>query len=253
MKIKYNIDSHSQRKPNAANTNQKLGNERDGLQSRFEKALENKKTARQKKPIIKNVEGQKKSPCHLQDKRKKDSLHSAPFRYDYTPSFKVKDRDIMLEKFDDSTLGQLDIQYPSLHLPAQGELMVQSMTNKASLTGPKERSKFINQLVEHITISTPHSSPGKEVRLLLNNGQLKGGEIHIKRDSQGYQVTIRQENALSVINQQAHQDLTERLSRVVLAYPIRLLVTEQHEHQHDQQHSRQQRTIYDEWHLEDNQ
>ena len=252
MKIKHSSDGHSQIKTKPVDADQKVGNQCGGLQSRFENAMKGKKVTSKNRPTKNDIEGQTKPPCHLKDMFKQDSSHSATQRYGCALSLKTKDVEVMLEAFNDSAHSQEDVGYPSSHLATQGESIIPSMTKKASLPASKAQSKFINQLVEHIKISTPHSSPGKEVRLLLNDGQLQGGEIQIKRDNQGYQVIIRQKHAHSVINQQARQDLTERLSRVALDHPIRLLITEQSEHQHDQQHSRQQRTIYDEWRHEDN-
>ncbi|MEL7385893.1 MAG: type III secretion system needle length determinant, partial [Pseudomonadota bacterium] len=114
----------------------------------------------------------------------------------------------------------------------------------------QEVSELINKLVDKIYVSLP-SANEKEVRLLLNEGQLKGGEISIKQDSSGYSVLIKQEHALSLINQTAKQELTERLQRLGIDQPIRIAVSEQMNQQQDQQRSRQQRSIYDEWKPED--
>ncbi|AIW14378.1 type III secretion system needle length determinant [Vibrio tubiashii] len=143
-------------------------------------------------------------------------------------------------------------QIQSSNVMTQGELILRSMTNQASQPTQHELSHLVKQLVEQIQVSLPNATTSKEVRLLLNDGQLKGGEIQIKLDNQGYSVTIRQDNALSVINQQARQELSERLNRLNLDQPIRITVTEQADQQHDQQHSRQQRSIYEEWQPEEN-
>ncbi len=115
----------------------------------------------------------------------------------------------------------------------------------------REVSQLIQQLVDKVYVALPTASNEKEVRLFLSEGQLKGGEIHIKLDSQGYSVTIRQEHALSIINQQARQDLAERLNRMGFEQPLRVSISEQtsqHGHtQQDQQQSRQQRSVYEEW------
>ncbi|KLN64722.1 type III secretion system needle length determinant [Vibrio sp. VPAP30] len=143
-------------------------------------------------------------------------------------------------------------QSHSSNAMTQGELILRSMTSQASQPTQRELSHLVKQLVEQIQVSLPNATTSKEVRLLLNDGQLKGGEIQIKLDNQGYSVTIRQDNALSVINQQARQELSERLNRLNLDQPIKITVTEQTDQQHDQQHSRQQRSIYDEWQPEEN-
>ncbi|HIF5770167.1 TPA: type III secretion system needle length determinant [Vibrio parahaemolyticus] len=115
----------------------------------------------------------------------------------------------------------------------------------------REVNQLIQQLVDKVYVALPTASNEKEVRLFLSEGQLKGGEIHIKLDSQGYSVTIRQEHALSIINQQARQDLAERLNRMGFEQPLRVSISEQtsqHGHtQQDQQQSRQQRSVYEEW------
>ena len=91
----------------------------------------------------------------------------------------------------------------------------------------------------------------KEVRLLLHEGLLKGGEISIKQDGSSYSVLIKQEHAHSLISQNARIELSERLLRFGIEHPVRITVSEQMHQQHDQQHSRQQRNIYDEWNPED--
>ncbi|EHH1104660.1 type III secretion system needle length determinant VscP [Vibrio parahaemolyticus] len=115
----------------------------------------------------------------------------------------------------------------------------------------RDVNQLIQQLVDKVYVALPTASNEKEVRLFLSEGQLKGGEIHIKLDSQGYSVTIRQEHALSIINQQARQDLAERLNRMGFEQPLRVSISEQtsqHGHtQQDQQQSRQQRSVYEEW------
>ncbi len=130
----------------------------------------------------------------------------------------------------------------------QGDVILKGI----STTQPtREVNQLIQQLVDKVYVALPTASNEKEVRLFLSEGQLKGGEIHIKLDSQGYSVTIRQEHALSIINQQARQDLAERLNRMGFEQPLRVSISEQtsqHGHtQQDQQQSRQQRSVYEEW------
>lgn len=162
-------------------------------------------------------------------------------------------KEITFERLETHSTPKTDaMQSQSSNVMTQGELILRSMTNQASQPTQRELSHLVKQLVEQIQVSLPNATTSKEVRLLLNEGQLKGGEIQIKLDNQGYSVTIRQDNALSVINQQARQELSERLNRLNLDQPIRITVTEQTDQQHDQQHSRQQRSIYEEWQPEEN-
>lgn len=162
-------------------------------------------------------------------------------------------KEITFERLETHSTPKTDaMQSQSSNVMTQGELILRSMTNQASQPTQRELSHLVKQLVEQIQVSLPSATTSKEVRLLLNDGQLKGGEIQIKLDNQGYSVTIRQDNALSVINQQARQELSERLNRLNLDQPIRITVTEQADQQHDQQHSRQQRSIYEEWQPEEN-
>ncbi|MCG9577584.1 type III secretion system needle length determinant [Vibrio tubiashii] len=162
-------------------------------------------------------------------------------------------KEITFERLETHSTPKTDaMQSQSSNVMTQGELILRSMTNQASQPTQRELSHLVKQLVEQIQVSLPNATTSKEVRLLLNDGQLKGGEIQIKLDNQGYSVTIRQDNALSVINQQARQELSERLNRLNLDQPIRITVTEQADQQHDQQHSRQQRSIYEEWQPEEN-
>ncbi|EMQ2219739.1 type III secretion system needle length determinant [Vibrio parahaemolyticus] len=133
----------------------------------------------------------------------------------------------------------------------QGDVILKGISSPQPTQPTREVSQLIQQLVDKVYVALPTASNEKEVRLFLSEGQLKGGEIHIKLDSQGYSVTIRQEHALSIINQQARQDLTERLNRMGFEQPLRVSISEQtsqHGHtQQDQQQSRQQRSVYEEW------
>ena len=133
---------------------------------------------------------------------------------------------------------------------AQGDIILKNVETHAPQNRAQDVNELINKLVDKIYVSLP-SANEKEVRLLLNEGQLKGGEISIKQDSSGYSVLIKQEHALSLINQTAKQELTERLQRLGIDQPIRIAVSEQMNQQQDQQRSRQQRSIYDEWKPED--
>ncbi|MBM4856900.1 type III secretion system needle length determinant [Vibrio parahaemolyticus] len=133
----------------------------------------------------------------------------------------------------------------------QGDVILKGISAPQPTQPTREVSQLIQQLVDKVYVALPTASNEKEVRLFLSEGQLKGGEIHIKLDSQGYNVTIRQEHALSIINQQARQDLAERLNRMGFEQPLRVSISEQtsqHGHtQQDQQQSRQQRSVYEEW------
>ncbi|HCH5318072.1 TPA: type III secretion system needle length determinant [Vibrio parahaemolyticus] len=133
----------------------------------------------------------------------------------------------------------------------QGDVILKGISTPQPTQPTREVSQLIQQLVDKVYVALPTASNEKEVRLFLSGGQLKGGEIHIKLDSQGYSVTIRQEHALSIINQQARQDLAERLNRMGFEQPLRVSISEQtsqHGHtQQDQQQSRQQRSVYEEW------
>ncbi|HHP0469921.1 TPA: type III secretion system needle length determinant [Vibrio harveyi] len=131
-----------------------------------------------------------------------------------------------------------------------GDVILKSMEAQAPQSSARDVNELISKLVDKIYVSLP-SANEKEVRLLLNEGQLKGGEISIKHDSSGYSVLIKQEHALSLINQNAKQELVERLQRLGIDQPIRISVSEQMNQQQDQQRSRQQRSIYDEWKPED--
>ena len=133
---------------------------------------------------------------------------------------------------------------------AQGDIILKNVETHAPQNRAQDVNELFNKLVDKIYVSLP-SANEKEVRLLLNEGQLKGGEISIKQDSSGYSVLIKQEHALSLINQTAKQELTERLQRLGIDQPIRIAVSEQMNQQQDQQRSRQQRSIYDEWKPED--
>lgn len=136
----------------------------------------------------------------------------------------------------------------------QGDVILKSVASQAQPVPVREVNTLLQQLVDKIYVSLPTASDNKEVRLFLSEGQLKGGEIHIKLDAQGYSVTIRQEHALSIISQQARQDLAERLNRFGGDQPLRLAISEQtqqlDQQQHEQQHSRQKRSVYEEWQAE---
>ncbi|HHF0551180.1 TPA: type III secretion system needle length determinant [Vibrio antiquarius] len=135
----------------------------------------------------------------------------------------------------------------------QGDVILKSVASQAQPAPVREVNTLLQQLVDKIYVSLPTASDNKEVRLFLSEGQLKGGEIHIKLDAQGYSVTIRQEHALSIISQQARQDLAERLNRFGGEQPLRLAIseqTQQFDQQHEQQHSRQKRSVYEEWQAE---
>ncbi|WP_218756534.1 type III secretion system needle length determinant VscP [Vibrio parahaemolyticus] len=133
----------------------------------------------------------------------------------------------------------------------QGDVILKGISTPQPTQPTRDVNQLIQQLVDKVYVALPTASNEKEVRLFLSEGQLKGGEIHIKLDSQGYSVTIRQEHALSIINQQARQDLAERLNRMGFEQPLRVSISEQtsqHGHtQQDQQQSRQQRSVYEEW------
>ncbi|EGR0267478.1 type III secretion system needle length determinant [Vibrio alginolyticus] len=136
----------------------------------------------------------------------------------------------------------------------QGDVILKSIASQAQPSPTRDVNQLLQQLVDKIYVALPTVSDNKEVRLFLSEGQLKGGEIHIKLDAQGYSVTIRQEHALSIISQQARQDLAERLNRFGGEQPLRLAISEQtqqlDQQQHEQQHSRQQRSVYEEWQAE---
>ncbi|MGI3095224.1 type III secretion system needle length determinant [Vibrio diabolicus] len=136
----------------------------------------------------------------------------------------------------------------------QGDVILKSVASQAQPAPAREVNTLLQQLVDKIYVSLPTASDNKEVRLFLSEGQLKGGEIHIKLDAQGYSVTIRQEHALSIISQQARQDLAERLNRFSGEQPLRLAISEQtqqfDQQQNEQQHSRQKRSVYEEWQAE---
>ncbi|MCQ9064240.1 type III secretion system needle length determinant [Vibrio diabolicus] len=136
----------------------------------------------------------------------------------------------------------------------QGDVILKSVASQAQPAPVREVNTLLQQLVDKIYVSLPTASDNKEVRLFLSEGQLKGGEIHIKLDAQGYSVTIRQEHALSIISQQARQDLAERLNRFGGEQPLRLAISEQtqqfDQQQNEQQHSRQKRSVYEEWQAE---
>ncbi|MEZ8041763.1 type III secretion system needle length determinant [Vibrio sp. 1F263] len=132
----------------------------------------------------------------------------------------------------------------------QGDVILKSMEAQTPRSSARNVNDLISKLVEKIYVSLPTANE-KEVRLFLNEGQLKGGEISIKHDSSGYSVLIKQEHALSLINPNAKQELVERLQRLGIEQPIRISISEQMNQQQDQQRSRQQRSIYDEWKPED--
>ncbi|HHF3179614.1 TPA: type III secretion system needle length determinant [Vibrio alginolyticus] len=132
----------------------------------------------------------------------------------------------------------------------QGDVILKSVASQAQPSPTRDVNQLLQQLVDKIYVALPTASDNKEVRLFLSEGQLKGGEIHIKLDAQGYSVTIRQEHALSIISQQARQDLAERLNRFGGEQPLRLAISEQTQQLDQQQHSRQQRSVYEEWQAE---
>ncbi|OCH67207.1 type III secretion system needle length determinant [Vibrio diabolicus] len=136
----------------------------------------------------------------------------------------------------------------------QGDVILKSVASQAQPRPTRDVNQLLQQLVDKIYVALPTASDNKEVRLFLSEGQLKGGEIHIKLDAQGYSVTIRQEHALSIISQQARQDLAERLNRFGGEQTLRLAISEQtqqlDQQQHEQQHSRQKRSVYEEWQAE---
>ncbi|MBM4966379.1 type III secretion system needle length determinant [Vibrio parahaemolyticus] len=150
------------------------------------------------------------------------------------------------EKNSDKPMHQA-ITTPMTH----GDVILKGISSPQPTQPTREVSQLIQQLVDKVYVALPTASNEKEVRLFLSEGQLKGGEIHIKLDSQGYSVTIRQEHALSIINQQARQDLAERLNRMGFEQPLRVSISEQTSQQghtqQDQQQSRQQRSVYEEW------
>ncbi|MEZ8196775.1 type III secretion system needle length determinant [Vibrio cortegadensis] len=135
----------------------------------------------------------------------------------------------------------------NINQPAtQGDVVLKSMEAQTPHSSVRDVNELISKLVDKIYVSLPTANE-KEVRLFLNDGRLKGGEISIKHDSSGYSVLIKQEHALSLINPNAKQELVERLQRLGIEQPIRISVSEQMNQQQDQQRSRQQRSIYDEW------
>ena len=129
--------------------------------------------------------------------------------------------------------------------PTQGDSILRNIETQASSSRTQDVTELINKLVKEIHVSLP-SANAKEVRLLINEGQLKGGEISIKQDNFGYSVVIRQEHALSLISQTAKQDLTNRLNSLGIEQPIRVAVSEQisqqknQQDQQDQQHKQHQ-------------
>lgn len=135
---------------------------------------------------------------------------------------------------------------------AQGDIILRNVETQAPQSTVRDMNELINKLVDKIYVYLP-SADKKEVHLLLNEGQLKGGEISIKQDSSGYSIMIKQEHALSLISQTAKQELIERLLSLGITQPIQISVSEQMNQPKDQQHSRQQRSIYDEWKPEDEQ
>ncbi|MDF4310674.1 type III secretion system needle length determinant, partial [Vibrio parahaemolyticus] len=78
----------------------------------------------------------------------------------------------------------------------QGDVILKGISTPQPTQPTREVNQLIQQLVDKVYVALPTASNEKEVRLFLSEGQLKGGEIHIKLDSQGYSVTIRQEHAL---------------------------------------------------------
>ncbi len=176
----------------------------------------------------------------------------APLPNDEHPKANKAER-ILLDKamLDSEKSNDKPTHQPVTTPITQGDVILKGISTPQPTQPTREVSQLIQQLVDKVYVALPTASNEKEVRLFLSEGQLKGGEIHIKLDSQGYSVTIRQEHALSIINQQARQDLAERLNRMGFEQPLRVSISEQtsqHGHtQQDQQQSRQQRSVYEEW------
>jgi type III secretion protein P len=283
MQIKQNIESRCLNSLKKSEDQEPLGNESNALQSRFEHAMTDKKHSAKQRKCSKHSDQTSTSETHLVDDTKLNcgqglnfvvtSSNSQESEADKLTKSSVNsiNRNTLLETNakEDKRLtpsehkmskpilqeSQLDInpsvkveygQGSHFHSLTQGDLILKNMSNQPS---QRDLPNLVSQLVEQIQVSLPAS--GKEVRLLLNDGQLKGGEIQLKLDSQGYNITIRHDNALSLVNQQARQELSERLNRLGLDQPIKVNVTEQTDQHHDQQHSRQQRSIYDEWQPEE--
>ncbi|EQB8941031.1 type III secretion system needle length determinant [Vibrio parahaemolyticus] len=175
-----------------------------------------------------------------------------PFPNDEHPKASKAERTLLDKAMLDSEKSNDKPMHQPVTTPiTQGDVILKGISTPQPTQPTREVSQLIQQLVEKVYVALPTASNEKEVRLFLSEGQLKGGEIHIKLDSQGYSVTIRQEHALSIINQQARQDLAERLNRMGFEQPLRVSISEQtsqHGHtQQDQQQSRQQRSVYEEW------
>ncbi|HCG6602738.1 TPA: type III secretion system needle length determinant VscP [Vibrio parahaemolyticus] len=175
-----------------------------------------------------------------------------PFPNDEHPKASKGERTLLDRAMLDSEKSSDKPMHQPVTTPiTQGDVILKGISTPQPTQPTREINQLIQQLVDKVYVALPTASNEKEVRLFLSEGQLKGGEIHIKLDSQGYSVTIRQEHALSIINQQARQDLAERLNRMGFEQPLRVSISEQtsqHGHtQQDQQQSRQQRSVYEEW------
>ncbi|EPD5573691.1 type III secretion system needle length determinant [Vibrio parahaemolyticus] len=182
----------------------------------------------------------------------------APLPNDEHPKANKAERTLLDKAMLDSEKSSDKPMHQPVTTPiTQGDVILKGISTPQSTQPTREVSQLIQQLVDKVYVALPTASNEKEVRLFLSEGQLKDGEIHIKLDSQGYSVTIRQEHALSIINQQARQDLAERLNRMGFEQPLRVSISEQtsqHGHtQQDQQQSRQQRSVYEEWQPETDQ
>ncbi len=175
-----------------------------------------------------------------------------PFPNDEHPKASKAERTLLDKAMLDSEKSSDKPMHQPVTTPiTQGDVILKGISTPQPTQPTREISQLIQQLEDKVYVALPTASNEKEVRLFLSEGQLKGGEIHIKLDSQGYSVTIRQEHALSIINQQARQDLAERLNRMGFEQSLRVSISEQtsqHGHtQQDQQQSRQQRSVYEEW------
>ncbi|PNQ58514.1 type III secretion system needle length determinant, partial [Vibrio agarivorans] len=198
--------------------------------------------------------GTNTSALKLEENHKQDILYPSLNTPKQITS--TKDSKELLQCLVENSADYKEEQDSSFHASApqtkltQGDVILKNLEVIPTAKDPHSLTQLVNKLVEKIWVSLP-STNEKEVRLFLNDGQLKGGEISIKHNTEGYSVTIRQEHALSHINPQSRQELVERLQKLVTDIPIRVSISEQMNQQGDQQRSKQQRNIYDEWNPEE--
>lgn len=235
-----NGKSHSDKEvePNLLNTPENLNAEINNKQ----KLAAEEHHHRQRKKII-DGKVQQREPEHT-EKANDAKPKSAPEEADQ----KMRKAQVRLEPEHKAEVPTNADNLPPSRTP--GDIILKSLEAQASQKAVRDVNELVSQLVDKIYVSLPKAND-KEVRLLLNEGLLKGGEISIKQDSSGYSVLIKQEHAHSLISQNARVELSERLQRLGLDHPVRVNISEQMNNQHDQQHSRQQRNIYDEWNPED--